>query len=181
MNTYTPVKSYSYRPLDLALIALAFALMGGFFWAIRGTGGYGGSAGGTLAGLGWAMLWLGFSYFGGAPRQRPYGNGYMVAALALGITVGGFTGYGVYISWLQGQFYLDHPEGLRPVAAWTGYAMLFVCGLHWGGVTGAFMSWCAPKKPLAAWEWIARIAAGIGGAILAGVIVRIFPQWFLAF
>lgn len=163
------------------LIALIMGLMGAFFWAIRGTGGFGGETGGMLAGLGWAALWHLFSRLDGAARQRPYGSGWLIAAITLGIAVGGFTGYGVYIGWLQGNFYLNYPEGLRPVAPWTGYLMLFFCGLHWGGLPGAFMAWCAPRRPLHRKDWIGRIAAGLGGAIAAGVIVRVFPQVFLPF
>jgi hypothetical protein len=170
-----------YRGIDFALLAAIFALMGAFFWAIRGTGGYGGSMGGILAGLGWAMLWFGFSRHGGMPRQRPYGTGHMVAAITLGIAFGGMTGYGVYIGWLRGDFYLDYPEGARAIAPWTGFAMLFFCGLHWGGVTGAFMAWCAPAQPVTRHTWPGRIFGGVAGAVVAALIVRAFPQFFLPF
>jgi hypothetical protein len=69
----------------------------------------------------------------------------------------------------------------RDVAPWTGYAMLFLCGLHWGGNAGAFMAWCAPGKPMRGLDWAVRVACGIGGAVAAGVFVRIFPQLFLPF
>lgn len=167
--------------VDHILIALVMGLSGAFLWAIRGTGGYGGADGGLLAGLGWAMLWLGFSRFAGRPENRPYGSGRMVAAIVFGIAFGGFTGYGVYTAWVCGRFYLAYPEGLRPVGAWTGYAMLFLCGIHWGGVAGAFMAWCAPKKPLKWYGWVARIASGVAGAILAHLIVKWLPQFFLPF
>ena len=168
-------------PLDLLLMGVVFALMGAFFWAIRGTGGYGGAQGGALAGLGWAMLWHAFSRRGGVERERPYGTGHAIAAITLGITLGGMTGYGVYNGWVQGKFYLAYPDGLRAVAPWTGYAMLFLCGLHWGGITGAFLAWCAPLRPVTQRTWPARILAGVAGALLASVIVRVFPQLFLPF
>ncbi len=157
------------------------ALMGAFFWAIRGTTGYGGLQGGLLAGLGWAVLWYGFSLMGGAARFRPYGSARMIAAITFGVALGGMTGYGVYIAWVQGQFYLDYPDGAREIGMWTGFAMLFVCGLHWGGNAGAFMAWCAPKTPPGLIGWLARIAAGVAGAVLAGWLVRAFPHWFLPF
>lgn len=172
---------FSKGGVDYILIALILGLMGAFFWAIRGTGGFGGESGGMLAGLGWAALWHLFSRMDGAAGQRPYGSGRMMAAITFGIAVGGMTGYGVYIAWLQGKFYLDYPNGLRAVAPWTGYAMLFLCGLHWGGLTGAFMAWCAPQRPLDWKGWIARVGAGVCGAIAAGLIVRLFPQVFLPF
>jgi hypothetical protein len=120
--------------------ALVMGLMGAFFWAIRGTGGYGGAQGGMLAGLGWAMLWHYFSRFNGDHSRRPYGSGRMIAAITLGIAAGGLTGYGVYTGWVRGKFYLDYPDQVRAVSPLWGYAMLFLCGLHWGGLAGAFMA-----------------------------------------
>jgi len=166
---------------DYVAIALLFALLGAFFWAIRGTGGYGGSQGGTLAGLGWAMLWFGFSRFAGGARQRPYGSGHMVAAIAVGIAFGGLTGYGVYTAWIRGSFYLDYPDGERAIGAWTGYVMMFFCGLHWGGIPGAFMAWVGPGRASTRFLWIGRWTAGIGAAVFAGWIVREFPGAFLPF
>lgn len=166
---------------DAALATAIMALMGAFYWAIRGTSGYGGEMGGMLAGFGWALLWYAFSQMGGIGERRPYGHPWVIAAIMLGIAFGGFTGYGVYISWLNGRFHLNHPDGLRAVPAWTGYAMLFACGWHWGGNTGCFLAWCAPQRPLRGRDWAVRLACGVIGAIAAGVFVRVFPQLFLPF
>ncbi len=165
---------------DYISLALIMALMGAFFWAIRGTGGYGGSSGGALAGLGWAALWLGLSQLLGDADRRPYGNGKAFAAITFGIALGGFTGYGVYTAWVNGLYQMNR-EVTREIAPWTGYAMLFLCGLHWGGVTGAFLSWAAPAKPIGWIGWMGRIAAGVGGAMLAVRMVEWFPEWFLPF
>lgn len=171
----------SLEPSDYVLIAVIMGLMGAFFWAIRGTGGYGGVSGGALAGLGWAMLWFGFSRVAGAAAWRPYGSGHMVAAIAFGIAYGGSTGYGVYTAWVNGLYQMNGNEVTRDIAPWTGYAMLFLCGIHWGGVTGAFMAWCAPKTPPGWIGWALRVASGVGGAVLGVYIVRWFPQYFLPF
>lgn len=172
------------RPLeatDYILVAIICGLMGAFYWAIRGTGGFGGAAGGALAGFGWALLWHAFSHSDGAGEHRPYSHAWMVWAITLGIAFGGLTGYGVYTAWVRGTFYLDYPGGVREVGAWTGYAMLFVCGLHWGGNTGCFMAWCAPGRPVRGRDWLLRIACGVAGAVAAGIVVRVFPQLFLPF
>ena len=132
-------RALAYDVMDYVLIALIMSLMGAFFWAIRGTSGFGGSSGGALAGIGWALLWVGFSHFGGDGAFRPYGSGCMLAAITLGIAVGGLTGYGVYISWLNGVYQMNGNEVTREIAPWTGYAMLFLCGIHWGGVAGSFI------------------------------------------
>ncbi|HNT89186.1 MAG TPA: hypothetical protein PKL84_15095, partial [Candidatus Hydrogenedentes bacterium] len=141
----------------------------------------GGETGGMFAGFAWALLWYAFSQYGAGAERRPYHRPWILVAIALGIAFGGFTGYGVYISWLNGRFHLNYPEGLRDVPAWTGYAMLFFCGIHWGGNTGCFMAWCAPKRPLRGVDWAARIACGVAGAVAAYGFVRLVPQLFLPY
>lgn len=176
----TLTKSILKTQRDYILVALIMGLMGAFFWAIRGTSGFGGSSGGALAGLGWATLWLAFSRMGGDGDRRPYGNGRAFAAITFGIAFGGLTGYGVYTAWVNGLYQMNR-EVTREIAPWTGYAMLFLCGIHWGGVTGAFLSWVAPSKPIGLVGWCLRIAAGFGGAALAVQAVGWFPDYFLPF
>ncbi len=168
-------------PAQTVSLVAIMGLTGAFVWAIRGTTGFGGSQGGALAGLGWAMLWYMFSQTGGHADKRPYGSLRVIAAITFGAAFGGMTGYGVYVAWVQGIFYLNYPEGAREVGAWTGYLALLLCGLHWGGNAGAFLAWCAPKRPLGLSGWVGRIGAGVAGLIAAAVIVRVFPQWFLPF
>lgn len=175
----TPQKS-PFTPAEHVGITLVMGLMGMYFWAIRGTGGYGGAPGAVVAGLGWALLWQIFSSVGAARGGTPPRSPWILAALILGVGVGGMTGYGVYTAWVRGEFFLNHPDGLRSVAPWTGYAMLFVCGLHWGGVAGAFIAW-ALAGPVSRKTWILRIASGIAGALLAVQFVSRLPQLFLPF
>ncbi len=175
----TPQKS-PFTPAEHVGITLAMGLMGMYFWAIRGTGGYGGAQGAVVAGLGWALLWQIFSSVGAARAGTPPRSPWILAAIILGVGVGGMTGYGVYTAWVRGEFFLNHPAGMRPVAPWTGYAMLFVCGLHWGGVAGAFIAW-ALAGPVSRKTWILRMASGIAGALLAVQFVSRLPQLFLPF
>ena len=170
-----------YDATDYILIALIMGLMGAFFWAIRGTRGFGGETGGTLAGLGWAALWLLFSHLRGDGARRAGGSGRMMAAIVFGIAAGGLTGYGVYISWLNGVYQMNVNEVTRPIAPWTGYLMLFVCGMHWGGVTGSFMAWAAARTPAGPTVWAARLLAGAGGAALGALLVKWLPFLFLPF
>ncbi|HPO29965.1 MAG TPA: hypothetical protein PKX28_01900, partial [Candidatus Hydrogenedentes bacterium] len=55
-----------------------------FFWAIRGSAGYGGETGGMLAGSGWGLLWWMLSRSDGRGGQRPYGSPWALLALAAG-------------------------------------------------------------------------------------------------
>ena len=169
------------RPRDYLLLAGILGLMGAFFWAIRGTAGYGGSQGGWLAGLGWGLLWLFFSTRDQEAEKRPYATPWMLLAITFGIASGDTIGYDVYSAWVQGNFYLDFPEGVRELAPWTGYAMLFFSGLHLGGLTGVLMAWCGPNTALRWYGWVLRIGAGFLGGIIAYTIVQNFPHWFLPF
>jgi hypothetical protein len=150
------------------------ALMGAFYWAIRGSSGYGGMAGGAYAGLGWALIWYWLANRDGC--NRPYASGWTVLAIALGIALGGNNGYGIFISWINHRFYLFYQGASIPAAAWPGYAGLFLCGLQWGGVAGVMLAWSGAEKPVTRWTWPARIAAGAAGAALAYGFTRLFPQ-----
>lgn len=174
-----PQKS-PFTPAEHLLITLVMGLMGMYFWAIRGTGGYGGAQGAVVAGLGWALLWQLFSSVGAARAGTPPRSPWILAAIILGVGFGGMTGYGVYTAWVRGEFFLNYPDGMRPVAPWTGYAMLFVCGLHWGGIAGAFIAW-ALADPVSRKTWGLRIVSGWVGAFLAVLFVSRFPQLFLPF
>lgn len=170
-----------YDAADYLRITLILGLMGAFFWAIRGTRGFGGESGGTLAGLGWASLWLAFSHLRRDGARRPYGSEWMLPAIVLGVATGGLTGYGVYISWLNGVYQMNGNDVARGIAPWTGYVMLFICGIHWGGVTGSFMAWAGPAKPVNWRVWVARILAGAGGGAVAAMLVGWLPSVFLPF
>lgn len=75
-----PQKS-PFTPAEHLLIALAMGLMGMYFWAIRGTGGYGGAQGAVVAGLGWALLWQLFSSVGAARAGTPPRSPWILAAI----------------------------------------------------------------------------------------------------
>jgi hypothetical protein len=166
-------------PQSFWAMAWIMGLLGAFFWAIRGTGGFGGSSGGLFAGVGWGILWFIFSKHHGLKGRLS--SPWVVVAITLGIAYGGMTGYGVYIAWLRERFYLDFPNGQREIEAWVGYTMLFVCGLHWGGVTGAFMAWCQSSPALRWWHWLLRLLAGGIGALTVLWFVKAYPQLVLPF
>jgi hypothetical protein len=175
------ISSNRFTTKDYAAFAVIMALMGAFLWAIRGTGGFGGSQGGLYAGLGWAILFYLFAGLDGQRALRPYGGPRVIAAITFGVAFGGMTGWGVYTAWVQGIFHHTYPDAAREIAPWTGYLALFFCGLHWGGNAGAFLAWCAPRIPATWRTWVGRIAAAILGAVLAHCAVRLFPQFFFHF
>ena len=170
-----------WKPLDYVLLTVVMTLMGGLYWGVRGAGGFGGETGGMLAGAGWGMWWYLASNAGARADARPYGSPWALFAIILGVCVGGFTGYGVYISWLSGVFHYIPGDQGHPIAPAIGFFMLFLCGLHWGGIAGTFLAWCAPARPMTWWLWCIRIACGLGGAALALWWLRAYPQLHLPF
>ena len=170
-----------WRTADYLMFGVIMACMGSTYWGVRGSGGFGGGSGALLAGAGWATWWYLASYVGEGAGRRPYGSAWVLPAIALGIGIGGESGYGVYISWLNGKFNYNYPDAARQISPSIGYFMLFLCGLHWGGIAGAFLAWCAPVRPLRWWEWCLRIALGIGGGALALWWLRAYPQVHLPF
>ena len=175
----SPIRRFT--AADYAAFAIIMALMGAFFWAIRGSAGFGGSQGGIYAGLGWAIIWYLFAGIDGNRALRPYGGPRVIAAITFGVAFGGMTGWGVYTAWVQGMFHYNAPDAAREIAPWTGYLALFFCGLHWGGNAGAFLAWCAPRVKTTWKTWAGRIAAAIIGAVVAHYTVRLFPQFFFPF
>ena len=180
MNT-PGAANHRFTGADYAAFALIMALMGAFFWAIRGSAGFGGTQGGLYAGLGWAILFYLFAGVDGNRLLRPYGGPRVIAAIVFGVAFGGMTGWGVYTAWVQGIFHYTFPDAAREIGPWTGYLALFFCGLHWGGNAGAFLSWCAPRVKTTWRTWVGRIAAAIIGAVVAHYTVRLFPQFFFPF
>lgn len=178
MNTNT---QRAFTTADFVAFCLIMGLMGAFFWAIRGSSGFGGYQGGLYAGLGWAIIWYFFANLDGQRALRPYGGPRVFAAIILGVGFGGMTGWGVYTAWVQGIFHYNAPDAAREIAPWTGYLALFFCGFHWGGNAGAFLAWCAPAVKTTWRTWAGRITAAVIGAVVVHQTIRFFPQLFFPF
>lgn len=161
---------------ELLIPILLFSTFGAFYWAIRGSSGYGGSSGGAYVGIGWGIIWLFLSYERSEKKKRPYSSGWMVLAITLGIAYGGMHGYGQFMSWIQGIFRVDPQNGITvPINPIIGFAWLFQCGLAWGGAAGIMMAWCGSKKSPTRKDWIIRLSFGIGGGLIAYLITLFNP------
>ncbi len=166
---------------DLVLPVAMTAGFGAFFWGIRGTGGYGGAMGGLFAGTGWAVLWYFLSNNdkdkSAAGSVRPLATRWAILALAAGIAVGGFHGYGQFISWIKGSWMIKPGTPVDVDPAW-GFLGLLQCGLSWGGTAGAMLGWAIPGNGdwrRARFAWVIRTAFGATGAIAGLVIALAFP------
>jgi hypothetical protein len=155
---------------DNVLPAVMMGSLGLLYWAIRGTGDYGGMMGGAFAGLGWAICW---QFLGRDGKPRPYASGWTFLAIVLGIAIGGMHGYGQFNSWVNGYWiYLDPSIIVDP--AW-GYAGQLQCGIAWGGTAGVLVAWTrAGVKPTIK-DWLGRLVFGAAGAVGFVLVVIIFP------
>ncbi|MHA1892708.1 MAG: hypothetical protein ACTSYS_17065 [Promethearchaeota archaeon] len=159
---------------ELILPTIMMAFLGIFYWAIRGTGGYGGSSGGTFAGLGWATCWYFLSRSKNDEQVRVYGSRWSFLAITFGISMGGLHGYGQFISWIAGRFMLDSGNIIPVNPAW-GWLALFQCGLTWGGMAGIFLGWTRLGHKSTVKKWIRRILFGAGGGLLGLLIYYAIP------
>ncbi len=136
-----------YLVYDLWLPMLLFGGMGAITWAIRGTDGWGGIDGVLVPGLTWGLFW----YY--LCRQKGIDARGVALWLGLGLALGGELGYGQYVSWIQGKFYVG--EDMFPVSPWVGYGWFMICGIGWGAPGGIVLGW-ALGTAASARQWIAR-------------------------
>ncbi|MEX2680669.1 MAG: hypothetical protein Q6373_003665 [Candidatus Sigynarchaeota archaeon] len=170
---------------ELIFPVAMMAGFGTFFWGIRGTGGYGGSMGGLFAGTGWAVLWYFLSNNDGKAGRssfaRPIASRWAFLALAAGIMVGGFHGYGQFISWIKGSWMIQSGTPVDVDPAW-GFLGLLQCGLSWGGTAGAVLGWAIPgtgDSRAAKLAWMRRAILGSIGAGIGLITFLAFPGLLL--
>lgn len=164
---------------DLLIPAFMMGGFGLFYWAIRGTGGFGGSSGAMFVGLGWAACWYYLSNDKHARSGKPYGSGFTVIAIIISTTLGGLHGYGQFLSWIRGTFRLDGSGDTVDVNPAWGWMALVQCGLCWGGVIGLGIGWTRSRKKTVPADWFLRIAFTVAGALVGYVLYVALPQIML--
>ncbi|MHA1343005.1 MAG: hypothetical protein ACTSQG_03405 [Promethearchaeota archaeon] len=148
---------------DIFLPCIIFGSIGAMTWAIRGTSGWGGFDGALIPGFAWGLLWFYLMYRRGIDGRA------VCFWLGLGIALGGMLGYGQYISWIQGRFYVNGPNKTFDINPLIGYIWLMICGVAWGGVAGIFLGWVLSEQ-VSLKQWIIRIFVPL---IFVGVSVLI--------
>ena len=131
----------------LLLSMLLFGSMGAITWAIRGTAGWGGVDGTVVPGMMWGLLWYYLSCRMGLDARG------IVFWLGFGIALGGELGYGQYVSWMQGVFYVaDKTISVDPL---NGYLWMAICGIGWAAPGGILLGW-ALNNNISSRQWIMR-------------------------
>jgi hypothetical protein len=155
---------------EFVLWALLFGSVGGIAWAIRGTDGWGGIDGTIVPGMAWGLLW----YW--ACRCRGIDARGVALWLGLGIAIGGEWGYGQYVSWIRGTFYVTDEQTI-PIAPQLGYLWFILVGVAWGAPGGIALGWVLSGKQ-SLHRWLMRIVLPLGAALLGRMLIQARPEWF---
>lgn len=165
---------------DLVLPVLLFMAFGGMTWAVRGSSGYGASAGCIFAGVMWGAGWWFLAHERTGPQTRRYHSAWIVLAVTLGVGYSGSRG------WMQWTHFFDgHISTNYAKQEWVdidrsyGFLWLFIAGVPWAGIGACMLAWCGSLRETRACHWLLRIAMGVGGAYLAQYLFTAYPQFFL--
>ncbi|MBX7072757.1 MAG: hypothetical protein K1X71_06375 [Pirellulales bacterium] len=165
---------------DLVLPTLLFAALGGMTWAVRGSSGYGASAGCVFAGVLWGTAWWFIARDPARQQSRRYSSGWIVLALTVGVGISGARGWMQWPSFFEGKLQTNFARGeFVPISRMYGFVWLFIAGVPWAGVGACLLAWTASLRETRAWHWALRVACGIGGALLAKLLFDKYPGIFL--
>jgi hypothetical protein len=165
---------------DLVLPTVLFVALGAMTWAVRGCSGYGASAGCLFAGVTWGTAWWFLAHEPRFSQSRRYSSGWVILALAVGISLSGNRGWMQWPSFFDGHLLTNSSKGeFVEIPRVYGFLWLFIAGVPWAGIGACLLAWCAPERSLRARDWMLRLSCAFGGAYLAQVIFRHFPDIFL--
>ena len=165
---------------DFALPTLLFAALGAMTWAVRGTAGASAMNAHIAPGLTWGAAWWYLARDPAGRQSRRYASGWILFALTVGFALAGNRGWVQWSHFFEGRLSTNYERGeWVPIPRSFGFLWLFVAGAAWAGLPACLLTWCGDGRRTRAWEWMLRIACGIGGAYLAWRLYARFPQVFL--
>ena len=142
------------------LMLIAFSIMTGFMWRVRGDHGWG-SMWGMFA-VGVAMMLFVFAFFGN--RKKMNYEAIPVAVILLGITNGG---WGTLNSQMGGylasggdakSLFSDGLEKIVEISPWSGFAVMMLLGFGWMPLFALFLGSLFSKKDYKIKHYIILIA-----------------------
>jgi len=165
---------------DLVLPTILFAALGAMTWAVRGCSGYGASAGCLFAGVTWGAAWWFIARDPGATQSRRYASGWIILAVAIGVSLSGNRGWMQWPAFWDGHLQTNYAKGeFVPISRAYGFLWLFIAGVPWAGIGACLLAWCAAGPRLRAGDWALRLAFAFGGAVVARLLIDHFPQFFM--
>ena len=166
---------------DFVLPTLLFAALGGMTWAVRGSSGYGASAGCIFAGVTLGTAWWFIARDSTAAQSRRYASGWIILAMTVGFGIAGNRGWMQWPHFFNETLYIDYGSGESvPISRTYGFVWLFLAGIPWAGLGACALAWCASGRHTTPWQWLVRLGCGIGMAyILSVFLYGRFPGVFL--
>ncbi|MBI4559099.1 MAG: hypothetical protein HY706_16060 [Candidatus Hydrogenedentes bacterium] len=166
---------------DLLLPTLLFAALGGMTWAVRGSSGFGASAGCIFAGVTLGTAWWFIARHPSAKQSRPYASGWIILAMTAAFGIAGNQGWMQWPHFFNEHLYTDYRNGeFVPISRAYGFIWLFLAGIPWGGMGACFLAWCGSARRTSPLQWVIRLGSGFGVAYVLGVLIyNRFPDVFL--
>ncbi len=166
---------------DLFLPTVLFAAIGGMTWAVRGSSGYGASAGCIFAGVLLGTAWWFIAREPTLQQSRRYASGWIILAMTVAFGIAGNRGWMQWPGFFDNKLALDYGHGnFVYISRGYGFLWMFLAGVPWAGLGACFLAWCGSGRRTAGWQWILRLLFGIGMACLLGfVLFKQFPAVFL--
>ncbi|MDB6041267.1 MAG: hypothetical protein JWM99_5108 [Verrucomicrobiales bacterium] len=149
-------------------------------WAVRGCSGYGASAGCLFAGVTWGAAWWFLAHDAAGSQSRRYASGWIILAMAVGISISGNRGWMQWPSFFEGHLLTNSGKGeFVAIPRAYGFLWLFIAGVPWAGIGACLLAWSAQGPPLRFRDWVVRLSCAFGGAFIAHLLFNHYPQLFL--
>lgn len=159
---------------------ILFGAIGGMTWAVRGSSGYGASAGCIFAGVLLGTAWWFLARDPDSGLTRRYRSGWIILAMTVAFGISGNRGWMQWASFFDGIMYTNYGANeFVSISPTYGFVWLFIAGVPWAGLGACAIAWCGEDR-ISAWQWVVRLACGIGLAFVLSVIIYPrFPEVFL--
>ena len=166
---------------DLLLPTVLFGALGGMTWAVRGSSGYGASAGCIFAGVALGAAWWFIAREPAAAQSRRYASGWIILAMSVAFGIAGNRGWMQWPSFYDNRLTLDYSKGDYVfIERGYGFLWMFLAGVPWAGLGACGLAWCATDRRMGLWQWALRLACGVGMAyLLSEFLYDQFPSVFL--
>ena len=166
---------------DLLLPTLLFAALGGMTWAVRGSSGFGASAGCIFAGVALGAAWWFIAREPQGKQTRRYSSGWIILAMTVAFGIAGNRGWMQWPAFWDNRLYIEsQSHSFVYIDRCYGFLWLFIAGVPWAGMGACMIAWCASGRRTAPWLWLVRLAFGIGMCYLLGVVLYDrYPTVFL--
>lgn len=164
---------------DLFFPILLFGSLGGMTWAVRGSSGFGASAGCIFAGVTLGTAWWFIAREPGGKQTRRYNSGWIILAMTVAFGIAGNRGWMQWPAFWDNRIYINR-DSYEYIDRSYGFLWLFIAGVPWAGLGACMIAWCAEGRRNSPWLWFTRLAFGVGASyLLSGMIFESFPNIFL--